>query len=96
MAIYNAWCDRVPVYIMIGNIMEADKRSPFAEWPHSAIDPVALVRDFIKWDDRPASLQHFAESAVRAYKFSTTPPMGPWSSRSMPSYRKIQLAIEPA
>jgi acetolactate synthase I/II/III large subunit len=77
MAIYNAWCDRVPVYIMIGNIMEADKRSPFAEWPHSAIDPVALVRDFVKWDDQPASLQHFAESAVRAYKFATTPPMGP-------------------
>jgi acetolactate synthase-1/2/3 large subunit len=23
---YNAWCDRVPVYVMIGNILEADKR----------------------------------------------------------------------
>jgi acetolactate synthase I/II/III large subunit len=77
MALYNSWCDRVPVYVMIGNIMEADKRMPGAEWVHSAIDPAALVRDFVKWDDQPASLQHFAESAVRAYKISMTPPMAP-------------------
>ncbi|HBY27849.1 MAG TPA: thiamine pyrophosphate-binding protein, partial [Bradyrhizobium sp.] len=75
MAMYNAWCDRVPVIVMGGNIMEADKRAPGAEWPHSAIDPAALTRDFVKWDDQPASLQHFAESAMRAYKISTTPPM---------------------
>ncbi len=77
MALYNSWCDRVPVYVMIGNILEADKRAPGAEWVHSAIDPAALVRDFVKWDDQPASLQHFAESAVRAYKIAMTPPMGP-------------------
>ena len=77
MALYNAWCDRVPVYVMIGNIIEGDKRAPGVEWVHSAIDPAAIVRDFVKWDDQPASLQHFAESAVRAYKVATTPPMGP-------------------
>src|SRR5437879_9108903 len=77
MAMYNAWCDRVPVYVIIGNIIEADKRAPGAEWVHSAIDPAALVRDFVKWDDQPASLQHFAESAVRAYKVATTPPTAP-------------------
>ncbi len=77
MALYNAWCDRVPVYLMIGNILDGDKRAPGVEWTHSAIDPAALVRDFVKWDDQPASLQHFAESAVRAYKVATTPPMAP-------------------
>ncbi|HML13062.1 MAG TPA: thiamine pyrophosphate-dependent enzyme [Xanthobacteraceae bacterium] len=77
MALYNSWCDRVPVYVMIGNIIEADKRMPGVEWLHSALDPAAIVRDFVKWDDQPASLQHFAESAVRAYKVATTPPMGP-------------------
>ena len=77
MAMYNAWCDRVPVIVMGGNIMEANKRAPGAEWPHSAIDPAALTRDFVKWDDQPVSLQHFAESAVRAYKIATTPPMAP-------------------
>jgi acetolactate synthase I/II/III large subunit len=77
MAIYNAWCDRVPVFVMGGNIMEADKRAPGAEWPHSGVDIGQLVREFTKWDDQPASLQHFAESAMRAYKIATTPPMGP-------------------
>ncbi len=77
MALYNSWCDRVPVFVMIGNITEADKRAPGAEWVHSAIDPAAIVRDFLKWDDQPQSLQHFAESAVRAYKIATTPPMAP-------------------
>jgi acetolactate synthase I/II/III large subunit len=77
MGLYNAFCDRVPVYVLIGNIVDAEKRMPGVEWAHSAIDPAALVRDFVKWDDQPASLQHFAESAVRAYKIATTPPMAP-------------------
>ncbi len=77
MAMYNAWCDRVPVIVMGGNIIEANKRGPGAEWVHAAIDPGAIVRDFTKWDDQPTSLQHFAESAVRAYKVAMTPPMAP-------------------
>jgi acetolactate synthase-1/2/3 large subunit len=78
MAMYNAWCDRVPVIVIGGNIIEANKRGAVpVEWPHSAIDPGAIVRDYVKWDDQPASLQHFAESAVRAYKIAMTPPMGP-------------------
>ncbi|MGA8626849.1 MAG: thiamine pyrophosphate-binding protein, partial [Pseudolabrys sp.] len=77
MAMYNAWCDRVPVIVMGGNIIEANKRGPGAEWVHSAIDPGAIARDFVKWDDQPTSLQHFAESTVRAYKVATTPPMAP-------------------
>src|SRR5271168_5312200 len=77
MAMYNAWCDRVPVIVMGGNIIEANKRGPGAEWVHAAVDIGAITRDFTKWDDQPVSLQHFAESAVRAYKIATTPPMGP-------------------
>ena len=77
MGLYNAWCDRVPVIAIGGNIMEANKRGPGAEWVHAAVDIGAITRDFTKWDDQPASLQHFAESAVRAYKIATTPPMGP-------------------
>jgi acetolactate synthase I/II/III large subunit len=77
MAMYNAWCDRVPVIVMGGNIIEANKRGPGAEQVHSAIDPANMVRDFVKWDDQPTSLQHFADSAVRAYKVAMTPPMAP-------------------
>jgi acetolactate synthase I/II/III large subunit len=77
MAMYNAWCDRVPVLVFGGNIMEADKRGPGAEWLHSGVDIGQIVREFTKWDDQPASLQHFAESTARAYKIATTAPMGP-------------------
>ncbi|HEX4408482.1 MAG TPA: thiamine pyrophosphate-dependent enzyme [Xanthobacteraceae bacterium] len=77
MAMYNAWCDRVPVLVFGGNIMEADKRMPGAEWVHSGVDIGQIVREFTKWDDQPASLTHFAESTARAYKVATTPPMGP-------------------
>src|SRR6202140_2030140 len=78
MAIYNAYCDRVPVYIVIGNNLDATKRdSGYGEWPHSVQDAAAMVRDYVKWDDVPISLQHFAESAVRAYKIAMTPPMAP-------------------
>jgi acetolactate synthase I/II/III large subunit len=77
MAMYNAWCDRVPVYVIGGTIIEANKRGTTPEWVHAAVDIAAGVRDYTKWDDQPISLQHFAESAVRAYKIATTPPMGP-------------------
>ena len=72
MAVYNAWCDRVPVIMFAGNFLDADKRRPGVEWYHCVQDPAALLRDFTKWDDQPVSLQHFAESVMRAYKIATT------------------------
>jgi thiamine pyrophosphate-dependent acetolactate synthase large subunit-like protein len=77
MGIYNAYCDRVPVYILAGNSLDATMRRPGVEWAHSVQDAAAMVRDYIKWDDTPFSLPHFAESAVRAYKIAMTPPMMP-------------------
>jgi acetolactate synthase-1/2/3 large subunit len=77
MAVYNAYCDRVPVYIIVGNTLDATERRPGVEWTHSVQDASSLVRDFSKWDDTPISLEHFAESAVRAYTLANTPPMGP-------------------
>jgi len=77
MALYNAYCDRVPVYLIAGNSIDATERRPGVEWDHSVQDAAVLVRDFVKWDDLPISLQHFAESAVRAYKIAMTPPTMP-------------------
>ena len=77
MAVYNAWVDRVPVIMFAGNGIDANKRRPGTEWNHSVQDAAALVRDFVKWDNAPGSLQHFAESTVRAYKIMMTPPMEP-------------------
>lgn len=77
MAIYNAWCDRVPIIVVGGNELDAARRPPGVPTIHSAQDINALVRDFTKWDDTPVSLQHFAQSLVRAYKIAMTPPYGP-------------------
>ncbi|HUD85899.1 MAG TPA: thiamine pyrophosphate-binding protein, partial [Xanthobacteraceae bacterium] len=77
MAVYNAWCDRVPVLIIGGNDLDAAHRPPGVPTFHSAQDINAIVRDYTKWDDTPVSAQHFAQSLVRMYKIATTPPYGP-------------------
>jgi acetolactate synthase-1/2/3 large subunit len=77
MAIYNAWCDRVPVIVIGGTDIDAAYRAPGVPTFHSAQDINAIVRDFTKWDDQPVSLQHFAQSMVRAYKIAMTPPYEP-------------------
>src|SRR5208337_4491461 len=61
MAIYDAFCDRVPVYIILGNFSDAALRFGQVDWTHSAQDPAAMVRDYVKWDDNPVSLEAFGE-----------------------------------
>src|SRR5207244_5017624 len=77
LALYNAYADRVPAYLILGNEQEIAFRRSDVEWTHSVQDAASMVRDYTKWDDSPISLGHFAESAVRAYKVMMTPPMEP-------------------
>jgi thiamine pyrophosphate-dependent acetolactate synthase large subunit-like protein len=77
MGIYNAWCDRAPMVVFAGNGLRADTRRPGVEWNHIVQDPGDIVRDYIKWDDQPISLQHFAESTVRACQYALTAPAAP-------------------
>ena len=77
MAIYNAWADRAAIFMITANQADLAKRRSSVPWDHTAVDGAAIVRDFIKWDDAPGSLQHFSESAVRAYQFAMTPPHEP-------------------
>jgi len=78
MAVYNAYCDRVPVFLMFANTLDATVRDwRVSMWQQSAVDVGAIVREYTKWDDTPVSLEHFAESTVRAYKAAMTHPRGP-------------------
>ncbi|HEV2950412.1 MAG TPA: thiamine pyrophosphate-dependent enzyme [Gemmataceae bacterium] len=77
MAIYSAWCDRVPVVLFVGNGLDMAKRSGRVSMVHSAQDVSEMVRGFIKWDDSVVSLDGFAESVMRGYKIAMTPPYGP-------------------
>jgi acetolactate synthase-1/2/3 large subunit len=77
MAVYNAFIDRVPLVLIVGNTLDESKRRPGAEWHHSIQDGAWLTRDFTKWDDQPVSFQHFADSTVRAYQIATAVPTAP-------------------
>ena len=77
MAIYNAYCDRVPIFLITPGSPDTRTRKSTIPFVHSVQDGAAIVRDFTKWDDQPASLQHWGESATRAYKYAMTPPCGP-------------------
>jgi thiamine pyrophosphate-dependent acetolactate synthase large subunit-like protein len=78
MAVFNAWCDRTPL-VLLGATgpVAADKRRPWIDWIHTASDQGALIRNYTKWDDQPASVGAVPESLLRAYKMATTPPCGP-------------------
>src|SRR5215475_11683761 len=78
MAMFNAWCDRTPVVVLgATGPVDAAKRRPWIDWIHTAQDQGALVRNYTKWDDQPASVPAAAESLLRAYRMATTPPCGP-------------------
>ncbi|OJU85971.1 MAG: hypothetical protein BGO11_18315 [Solirubrobacterales bacterium 70-9] len=78
MAIYNAWCDRVPI-LLLGSTgpIDATKRRPWIDWIHTANVQGQQVRDYVKWDDQPGSLAATAESIVRAMRLMTTEPQAP-------------------
>ncbi|HLH97893.1 MAG TPA: thiamine pyrophosphate-dependent enzyme [Xanthobacteraceae bacterium] len=78
MAIFNAWCDRMPVLIMgATGPVDAAKRRPWIDWIHTARDQGAIVRDYTKWDDQPASPAAARESIIRGHWLASTAPMGP-------------------
>jgi len=78
MAIFDAWCDRMPVLVLgaTGPLDETQRR-PWVDWIHTARDQGALVRHYVKWDDQPASIAAAQESVMRAAQIATTPPYGP-------------------
>jgi thiamine pyrophosphate-dependent acetolactate synthase large subunit-like protein len=78
MAIFNAWCDRQPMLILgATGPVDAAKRRPWIDWVHTSQDQAALVRNFIKWDDQPASVAALPDSILRARQQMETAPMGP-------------------
>jgi len=78
MAVYNAWCDRVPLLLLGGTgPVAAERRRPWIDWIHTALVQGNHVRDFVKWDDQPASVAAAVESIVRAHKLATAAPRAP-------------------
>lgn len=78
MAIYNAWCDRVPVLLVGGTgPMSVAERRPWIDWIHTALVQGDQIRDYVKWDDQPSDLASVPESLIRAHRTATAAPAGP-------------------
>jgi thiamine pyrophosphate-dependent acetolactate synthase large subunit-like protein len=78
MAIFNAWCDRMPVLLLgATGPVDAVKRRPWIDWIHTARDQGALVRPYTKWDDQPVSPGAAREALMRAMWIANTMPHGP-------------------
>ena len=78
MAIFNAWCDRMPIMILgATGPVDAMKRRPWIDWIHTARDQGALIRHYTKWDDQPASPGAAREGLLRAWWIANAAPQGP-------------------
>ncbi|MFB3886374.1 MAG: thiamine pyrophosphate-binding protein [Thermodesulfobacteriota bacterium] len=78
MAIYYAYTDRVPMVIAgATGPMDIAKRRPHIDWIHTALIQGNLVRDYVKWDDQPYSIESVPDSFARAYRIANTEPKGP-------------------
>ena len=90
MAIFNAWCDRMPMLILgATGPWDAAKRRPWIDWIHTSADQGALVRDYTKWDNQPASVPAAYEALLRAVQIADTAPRGP-------TYVNLDAALQEA
>lgn len=78
MAIYNAFCDRIPMLILgATGPLDAEKRRPWIDWLHTATDQAALIRPFIKFDDQPHSPNAAISSLLHATAATSAKPCAP-------------------
>ena len=97
MAIYNAWCDRVPMLIVgATGPVDAARRRPWIDWIHTSADQGALIRPFVKWDDQPASVEAALDSLTQAYSITRAAPSAPVYVCLDVSLQEQRLAAPPA
>ncbi|WP_281689640.1 thiamine pyrophosphate-binding protein [Pseudonocardia thermophila] len=77
MAVYDAFCDGVPL-LVLGGSGPADPalRRPI-DWAHSATTQAELVRDFVVWDAEPATPAAFVADVLIAHQRAASVPRGP-------------------
>ena len=77
MAIFNSWCDRTPILNLGGGGPQNATHRRSTDWVHTALVQGNAVRDYVKYDDQPNSVDAIAESFLRAYRIAMTEPRGP-------------------
>ena len=77
MAIFNAWCDRTPILNLGGGGPQNTTNRRSTDWVHTALVQGLAVREYVKFDDQPNSVDAVAESFLKAYRIAMTEPKGP-------------------
>jgi benzoylformate decarboxylase/acetolactate synthase-1/2/3 large subunit len=78
LGIFNAWADQVPMLVLGGSgPADAARRRPWIDWIHATRSQGLVVRDYVKWDNEPASVQAMVSSLVRAHRLARATPNGP-------------------
>ena len=97
MAVYNAYCDRVPMLIIgATGPVDAARRRPWIDWIHTAGDQGALIRPYCKWDDQAISVEAALDSLARAYSITRQAPSAPTYVCLDVSLQEQPLAAPPA
>ena len=78
MAVYYAYIDRVPVFIVgATGPMDETKRRPRIDWIHTAQSQGEAVRAYTKWDYQPHTIDGVPDAFARGYSVMMTEPRGP-------------------
>jgi acetolactate synthase-1/2/3 large subunit len=78
MAIYYAHLDRAPVIVMgATGPMDITRRRPHIDWNHTALVQANAIRDYVRWDDQPFSIEGAPDAFARGHRISLTHPQGP-------------------
>ncbi|MSO46224.1 MAG: thiamine pyrophosphate-binding protein [Acidobacteria bacterium] len=78
MAIYYAYIDRAPVFIVgATGPMDETKRRPRIDWIHTAQSQGEQVRAYTKWDYQPHTIDGVPDAFARGYSVMMTEPRGP-------------------
>jgi thiamine pyrophosphate-dependent acetolactate synthase large subunit-like protein len=97
MGLYNAWCDRVPMIVLgATGPLDAAARRPWIDWIHTSSDQAELIRNFVKWDNQPASPDALVEAMARANLLTRTEPTAPVYVCLDAGLQEASLSEEPA
>lgn len=73
MAIFNAWCDRVPLLCLVGNgPLDAAKRRPWIDWIHTAHDILAPIRGYTSFSSVSTDQWGIANDIKRAIRIAVS------------------------
>jgi benzoylformate decarboxylase/acetolactate synthase-1/2/3 large subunit len=78
LGLFYARVDRCPILVLGGaGPMDTTRRRPEIDWIHTANVQGNAIRDFVKWDDQPASIAAIPDSLRRAFRLAMGEPAGP-------------------